>query len=123
MNPHHTGGTCDVATDCAAGLMCDPSFDRGMCTADCTDDTQCETKYGVCFEGKCWGKCDELGACKRKGWQCSATEKPHCVAGDGTAGSGTGGSGNGGSAAGGSSTGGSGGTGVGGEVASGGEAP
>jgi hypothetical protein len=126
MNPHHTGGTCDLAPDCATGLMCDPAFDRGMCTADCTDDTQCEAKYGVCFEGKCWGKCDDMGACKRKGWVCSADGTPHCVAGTGTGGSGAGGGGMGGSGIGGNGVGGiaaGGGGGTGGDMANGGEGP
>jgi hypothetical protein len=63
---HHIGGGCDTDMDCVAGLTCDRTLLRGMCTRSCSTTPDCHSSTAVCFSGRCFHKCP----CTRNGYVC-----------------------------------------------------
>ncbi|HEX9296006.1 MAG TPA: hypothetical protein VF881_09220 [Polyangiaceae bacterium] len=68
---HHVGGGCTNDMECVAGLMCDRSFPRGMCTKSCTVTKDCGST-GVCFANTCFHVCP----CTRNGYICIGEPDP-----------------------------------------------
>lgn len=99
--PKAIGSPCSLGTDCATGT-CDTSIVGGMCTEDCTSDTNCTEKGGnaACVNGLCYAFCKVAedggapvadggkveGPCKNKVFQCEAEPgetAPVCIPPDG----------------------------------------
>jgi hypothetical protein len=66
------GRACAENSDCGSGLVCARGGDfAGLCTASCTNTTDCETRFGdgaVCALDYCTLACDHTDECGPNGY-------------------------------------------------------
>ncbi len=77
------GAACDATDPCPPSLKCDTYFPKGMCTRDCSMDSDCQepTSAGICEGGQCFRTCvrSDPTPCPRTNYQClGRTGRTYC---------------------------------------------
>jgi hypothetical protein len=77
------GAACDATDPCPPPLQCDTYFPKGMCTRDCSMDSDCQESMsaGICEGGQCFRTCirSDPTPCPRPNYQClGRTGRTYC---------------------------------------------